>query len=143
MADAENVRAREKEPPPLSNYEMAIRRHREIAERNRTGRVVCKLDEVPQEIKDTFDKLGIPLSEQKRLSNVAVDAVFDAMRLSMQRGDRIELRGFGVFQVRDKRARMGRNPKTGVPAAINPRRVISFRASQIMKSRVHDAHLAV
>ena len=50
MADAENVRAREKEPPPLSNYEMAIRRHREIAERNRTGRVVCKLDEVPQEI---------------------------------------------------------------------------------------------
>ncbi|WP_313105874.1 HU family DNA-binding protein, partial [Brevundimonas sp.] len=44
-----------------------------------------------------------------------------------------------VFQVREKRARMGRNPKTGEPAAINPRRVISFRASQIMKSRVHDA----
>ena len=51
--------------------------------------------------------------------------------------------GLRLFQVRDKRARMGRNPKTGVPAAINPRRVISFRASQIMKSRVHDAHLAV
>ena len=72
-------------------------------------------------------------------AEVAVDAVFDAMRLSMKRGERIELRGFGVFQVREKRARMGRNPKTGEPAAIHPRRVISFRASQIMKGRVHDA----
>ena len=58
---------------------------------------------------------------------------------SLERGDVVKLSGFGVFPVRDKRARMGRNPKTGEPAAINPRRVISFRASQIMKSRVHDA----
>jgi integration host factor subunit alpha len=58
---------------------------------------------------------------------------------SLERGETVKLSGFGVFQVREKRARMGRNPKTGVPAAINPRRVISFRASQIMKSRVHGA----
>ena len=58
---------------------------------------------------------------------------------SLERGETVKLSGFGVFHVREKRARMGRNPKTGVPAAINPRRVISFRASQIMKSRVHAA----
>jgi len=58
---------------------------------------------------------------------------------ALERGETVKLSGFGVFQVRDKRARMGRNPKTGEPAAISPRRVISFRASQIMKSRVHDA----
>ena len=72
-------------------------------------------------------------------AEVAVDAVFDAMRTSMQRGERIELRGFGVFQVRAKRARMGRNPKTGEAAAIDPRRVIGFRASQVMKARVDRA----
>ena len=50
-------------------------------------------------------------------------------------GEIVKLSGFGVFQVRAKRARMGRNPKTGEPAAIDPRRVISFRASQVMKAR--------
>ena len=59
--------------------------------------------------------------------------------VTLNNGVEMPLLGFGVFQVREKRARMGRNPKTGEPAAINPRRVISFRASQIMKSRVHDA----
>ena len=59
--------------------------------------------------------------------------------VKLSNGVEMPLEGFGVFQVREKRARMGRNPKTGEPAAINPRRVISFRASQIMKSRVHGA----
>ena len=45
-------------------------------------------------------------------AEVAVDAVFDAMRLSMQRGDRIELRGFGVFQVKPRKRGIGRNPRT-------------------------------
>ena len=58
---------------------------------------------------------------------------------SLERGESVKLSGFGVFQVREKRARMGRNPKTGEPAAIHPRRGISFRASQIMKSKVGGA----
>jgi integration host factor subunit alpha len=60
---------------------------------------------------------------------------------ALERGEIVKLSGFGVFQVRDKRARMGRNPKTGEPAAIDPRRVISFRASQVMKAKVENAHL--
>src|SRR5471030_2317018 len=46
-------------------------------------------------------------------AEVAVDAVFDAMRTSMQRGERIELRGFGVFQVKPRKRGIGRNPRTG------------------------------
>jgi len=68
-----------------------------------------------------------------------VERTLELIIESLERGETVKLSGFGVFQVREKRARMGRNPKTGEPAAINPRRVISFRASQIMKGRVHDA----
>lgn len=65
-----------------------------------------------------------------------VERTLDLITEALERGETVKLSGFGVFQVRAKRARMGRNPKTGEPAAIEPRRVISFRASQVMKSRV-------
>jgi DNA-binding protein HU-beta len=55
-----------------------------------------------------------------------VDAVFDAMRLSMQRGDRIELRGFGVFQVKPRKRGIGRNPRTGKEVRSPPGRTIRF-----------------
>ncbi len=58
---------------------------------------------------------------------------------AMERGHGVKLSGFGVFQVRAKRERMGRNPKTGEPASIDSRRVIGFRASQVMKARVERA----
>jgi integration host factor subunit alpha len=70
-----------------------------------------------------------------------VERTLDLVAEALERGEIVKLSGFGVFQVRDKRARMGRNPKTGKPAAIDPRRVISFRASQVMKARVEDALL--
>ena len=60
----------------------------------------------------------------------------DLIADALEHGKTVKLSGFGVFQVRSKRARMGRNPKTGQPAAIEPRRVIGFRASQVMKARV-------
>ena len=72
-----------------------------------------------------------------------VDRTLELVAEALESGDSVKLSGFGVFQVRDKRARMGRNPKTGEPAAIVPRRVISFRASQIMKGRVESGHLDV
>ena len=68
-----------------------------------------------------------------------VERTLDLVVQALGRGEEVKLSGFGVFQVRSKRARMGRNPKTGEPAAIDPRRVISFRASQVMKARVEDA----
>ncbi|WP_296814922.1 integration host factor subunit alpha [Brevundimonas sp.] len=68
-----------------------------------------------------------------------VERVLEMIVETLEKGETVKLSGFGVFQVRSKRARMGRNPKTGEPAAIHPRRVISFRASQIMKSKVDGA----
>jgi integration host factor subunit alpha len=68
-----------------------------------------------------------------------VERTLDLIAEALQNGEIVKLSGFGVFQVREKRARMGRNPKTGEPAAIDPRRVISFRASQVMKAKVEQA----
>jgi integration host factor subunit alpha len=79
----------------------------------------------------------VGLSRQE--CSTMVERTLELIVESLEKGETVKLSGFGVFQVREKRARMGRNPKTGEPAAINPRRVISFRASQIMKSRVHGA----
>ncbi len=70
-----------------------------------------------------------------------VERTLELVVEALQRGEEVKLSGFGVFQVRDKRARVGRNPKTGEPAAIDPRRVISFRASQLMKAKVQAAHV--
>ena len=67
-----------------------------------------------------------------------VERTLDLVSEALEKGDTVKLSGFGVFQVRAKRERMGRNPKTGEPAAIEPRRVIGFRASQVMKARVDE-----
>lgn len=72
-------------------------------------------------------------------SSELVERVLELMCVALESGEQVKLSGFGVFQVRAKRARMGRNPKTGEPAAIEPRRVIGFRASQVMKARVDRA----
>ena len=68
-----------------------------------------------------------------------VERTLDLVAEAMARGETVKLSGFGVFQVRAKRQRMGRNPKTGAPAAIDPRRVIGFRASQVIKARIDRA----
>ena len=68
-----------------------------------------------------------------------VERTLDLVAEAMERGDIVKLSGFGVFQVRSKRERMGRNPKTGEPATIAPPRVIGFRASQVLKARVDRA----
>ena len=68
-----------------------------------------------------------------------VERTLELIVEALEQGKQVKLSGFGVFQVRAKRARMGRNPKTGEPAAIDPRRVIGFRASQVMKGRIDSA----
>ncbi len=65
-----------------------------------------------------------------------VEQVLSEICDTLVRGEPVKLPGFGKFVVRSKVERVGRNPKTGAPAAIEPRRVISFRASQLLKARV-------
>ena len=67
-------------------------------------------------------------------AEVAVDAVFDAMRISMQRGERIELRGFGVFQVKPRKRGIGRNPRTGTQVAIPEGKTIHFKPGKELQS---------
>lgn len=81
---------------------------------------------------EVHNELGLPRQECAAIVERTLDLVVDAL----EAGETVKLSGFGVFQVREKNARIGRNPKTGKPAPIEPRKVISFRASQIMKSRV-------
>ena len=76
---------------------------------------------------DIVNEVSTAANITKVKAAVAVDAVFDAMRASMQRGERIELRGFGVFQVKPRKRGIGRNPRTGQEVRIPPGRTIRFR----------------
>ena len=76
-------------------------------------------------------ELGLPLREAAEL----VDEVI-AERLSA--GEEVKISSFGSFTVRDKGLRMGRNPKTGEPAPIEPRRVVVFQASAKLKRQINE-----
>ena len=63
----------------------------------------------------------------------AVDTILEAMKSALSEGKRIELRGFGVFQVRDRKKGVGRNPKTGVEVAIEPGKTVRFMPGKELK----------
>lgn len=81
-----------------------------------------------------YREIGLSLSESTDL----VDAVIEEISLALEQGDQVKLSSFGTFKVREKKQRIGRNPKTGVEVAISPRKVLSFNASNIMKSKVNN-----
>ncbi len=72
----------------------------------------------------------------KSLAKEIVDQVFEEMRLSLEAGTPIKLSGLGNFNLRDKKARPGRNPKTGKPEIIAARRVVTFKAGQKLKAKI-------
>lgn len=67
-----------------------------------------------------------------------VDLVFETMKETLGRGEKIKISGFGNFILRDKRPRQGRNPQTGTPIVITERRVLSFKASQLLKQTLNS-----
>jgi len=66
-----------------------------------------------------------------------VEAVFAIIREGLRDASKVKISGFGTFIVSHKHARCGRNPQTGAPITICPRRVVSFKPSQILKDRVN------
>ena len=64
----------------------------------------------------------------------AVDTILDAIKAALTDGKRIELRGFGVFQVRNRKRGVGRNPKTGVEVAISPGKTVRFKPGKELKA---------
>jgi len=71
----------------------------------------------------------------------AVDTILQAMKDALCDGKRIELRGFGVFQVRDRKKGVGRNPKTGIEVAITPGRTVRFKPGKDLKNLEIDEDL--
>lgn len=79
----------------------------------------------------------------KKESADIVDLVFEMMKETLGRGEKIKISGFGNFVLRDKRQRPGRNPQTGDPIKISERRVLTFKASQILKQALNPKHVGL
>jgi DNA-binding protein HU-beta len=76
---------------------------------------------------DIVNRVAEKTGVAKIKAEVAVDALFNAMKDAMQRGERIELRGFGVFVVKPRKRGIGRNPRTGEVTDIPPGKTIRFK----------------
>ena len=87
---------------------------------------MIKLDIVNQ----VADKTGVP----KQKAEQVVDSLFNAMKEALARGSRIELRGFGVFQVKPRKRGIGRNPRTGKEVRIPPGRTIRFKPGKDLQN---------
>ena len=83
-----------------------------------------------------FEQVGLNKREAKDM----VESFFEEIRLALEGGDSVKLSGFGNFQLRDKPQRPGRNPKTGEEMPISARRVVTFHASQKLKTLVEEAN---
>lgn len=79
------------------------------------------------------EKLGIM---NKREAKDFVDVFFEKIRKALEDGEQVKLSGYGNFDLRDKKARPGRNPKTGEEVTVTPRRVVTFKAGQKLKAKV-------
>jgi integration host factor subunit alpha len=79
-----------------------------------------------------FEELGL----NKREAKEVVELFFEEIRHALERGQQVKLSGFGNFDLREKKQRPGRNPKTGEEIPISARRVVTFRPGQKLKARV-------
>ena len=96
-----------------------------------TGRTVTRA----QLAEAVYQEVGLSRSESAGL----VDAILEEIAHSLVMNGTVKISSFGTFAVREKGERVGRNPKTGEEVPILPRRVLVFRASQVLKSRINSA----
>jgi len=85
-----------------------------------------------------FEQVGLNKREAKDM----VEAFFEELRAALENGDSVKLSGFGNFELRQKAERPGRNPKTGEEIPISARRVVTFHASQKLKSKVEEHYFS-
>jgi len=81
-----------------------------------------------------YQEVGLSRNESAELLEAVLSQISDALG----RGETVKISSFGTFSVRQKGQRIGRNPKTGEEVPILPRKVLVFRPSQVLKSRVND-----
>lgn len=87
-------------------------------------------------VEEVVKKIGFPKSQAADI----VETVFETMKETLERGEKLKISGFGNFTPRDKKTRMGRNPKTGEPMEISARRVVTFKASPVLKDKMNETH---
>ena len=86
-------------------------------------------------IERVYDKVG---GFSKKEAAEIVEAVFQMMKQTLAKNEKIKISGFGNFVVRQKKERMGRNPQTGQPIVIAERRVLNFKPSQVLKNALNQ-----
>jgi len=79
--------------------------------------------------------VGLSRADSSRI----VEQILEKLCHALANGENVKISGFGTFVLRDKGERVGRNPKTGIEVPIAPRRVLTFRASQMMRERIVSA----
>jgi integration host factor subunit beta len=86
---------------------------------------------------DLVDELARVGSLTKQDSEAVVDTVFEAITNALAQGDKVEIRGFGSFRVRQRRARVGRNPKTGASVSVPGKKVPFFKVGKELRELVN------
>jgi integration host factor subunit alpha len=86
-------------------------------------------------IETVYEKVG---GFSKKEAAEIVETVFDTIKETLEKGEKIKISGFGNFVVRDKNARVGRNPQTGEEITISARRVLTFKPSQVLKNALNS-----
>lgn len=86
---------------------------------------------------DLIEQLSERLQLQRGKAESFVNTMFDSMVAALQRGDRIEIRGFGSFEVRHYKGYEGRNPRTGEPVDVDAKRVPYFKPGKEMRERLN------
>lgn len=84
-------------------------------------------------IENIYEKVGFSKKEVAKI----VESVFDIIKESLQKEEKIKISGFGNFMVRQKRSRKGRNPQTGSEIQITARRVLTFKPSQVLRKALN------
>ena len=86
--------------------------------------------------KDIVIKIAEDANLKQSDVKIVVQQMLDIMIATLSKGETIELRNFGVFKVKERKSRIGRNPKTGTTVAIPERRVVTFKSGMVMKKKV-------
>lgn len=87
--------------------------------------------------KELGDAVGTSFGGSKAMGAAAVDAVFDAIAKALAKGDEVQVSGFGKFEVRNRPARTGRNPRTGESLQIAASKAPGFKAAKSLKDQVN------
>lgn len=87
---------------------------------------------------DLVNKISKEMNISKQEAETGVNIFFESIKEAILSGDEIELRGFGSFRFRQRNSRAGRNPRTGEPVHVPPKKVLYFKPSKILKNMINS-----